>query len=205
MKIRDLIFKNGFLTVILLFIISSAVNFCVSTDLMRKYRENKRLKANIETLKSEVKRFKTTDNKNAAQVKTLTLTKTELKKQNAELVSELKTMNVKPREVKNIQQVSTQTKYEVELVKKDSVIFDTVQVITYKYADDWIRFEALCPLTGDTCKATIITHDSLLIAQHSKTRKFLCWTWKRYSGQATVKNYNPYSEIKSIRNINIEK
>jgi hypothetical protein len=205
MKIKDLILKRGFWIFTLFFIISLLINIGLSTGFKKKYRENKRLKSNIETLTSEVKYFQTTDGKNAAQVKTLTLTTAELKEQNAQLVSELETMDVKPRDVKNIQWVGTQATYEVEVVKKDSVIFDTVQVITYKYADDWIKFEALCPLTGDTCKATIITHDSLLIAQHSKTKKFLCWTWKRYSGQATVKNYNPYSEIRSIRNIDIEK
>jgi len=203
MKIKNLILNKGFWIPAFLFLIS--LLFCLSTDLIGKYRENKRLKSNIETLTSEVKHFQTTDNKNAAQVKTLTLTTTELKEQNAQLVSELKTMNIKPREVKNIQQVSTQAQYEVQLVKKDTLIFDTVQVTTYKYADDWIKFEALCPLTGDTCKAKIVTHDSLLIAQHSKTKKILWWTWKRYSGQATVKNYNPYSQIRSIKNIDIEK
>ena len=205
MKIKDLILNRGFWMFALLFLISLAVNTCLSTDLTRKYRENKRLKSNIETLTGEVKHFQTTDGKNTAQVKTLTLTTSELKKQNAQLVSELKTMNVKPREVKNIQQVGIQAKYEIQLVKKDTVIYDTIPMLEYSYKDDWIKFEALCPLTGDTCKATIITHDSLLIAQHSKTRKFLCWTWKRYSGQATVKNYNPYSQIRSIRNIDIEK
>ena len=189
----------------LFFVIPVLVNICLFKALMNAKNEKSRLKSNIETLTSEVQHFQTADGKNAAQVKTLTLTTAEFKEQNAQLVAELKTMRIKPRDVKNIQQISIQAQYEVQLVKKDSVIFDTVQVTAYKYADDWINFQALCPPIGDTCTAKIITCDSLLIAHHSKTRKFLFWTWKRYSGQATVKNYNPYSQIRSITNIDIEK
>ncbi len=199
------IFDRKVLIFLLFSLISLVMKIWLFAGLIAKNNENKRLQSNIETLTSEVRHFKTADGKNAAQVKTLTLTVSELKEQNAQLMSELKTMSVKPRDVKTIQQISAQAQYEVQIVKKDSVIFDTIQVVTYKYADDWITFEALCPPIGDTCTAKIVTHDSLLIVQHSKTRKFLFWTWKRYSGQATVKNYNPYSEIRSVRNIDIEK
>lgn len=205
MKIRNLLSDRGFWIFILFSLISLITRVCLFTGLIAKNNENKRLQSNIEMLTSEVKHFETTDRKNAAQVKTLTLTVSELKEQNIQLATELKTMNVKLRDAKNIQQISTQAQYEIQLIKKDSIIFDTVQVATYKYADDWISFEAICPTIGDTCTAKIATQDSILIVQHSKTKKFLWWTWKKYSGQTTVKNYNPYSEIRSIRNIDIEK
>ena len=204
MRMRDLILDKGFQMLSLLLFVAILVCACLIQVVVSTTNEKKRLKSNIKALTSEIRQFKTTDGKNAAQVKTLTLTTAELKEQNKQLVSELKTMNVKPRDTKNIQQVSIEAKYEIQFVKKDTVIFDTVRAITYRYTDDWIAFDALCRL-NDTCKASIVTHDSLLIVQHSKTRKILFWTWKKYSGQATVKNYNPYSKILSIRNIDIEK
>lgn len=204
MKIKDLILDKSFLMLSLLLFISVLIIVCLFQELITKNSINKRLQSNIETLTSQVVKFRTSDGKNAAQVKTLTLTTSELKEQNKNLVSELKTMHIKPRDVKNIQQLSTEAKYEIQLIKKDTVIFDTIQAIKYTYTDDWIAINAICP-TNDTCTASIVTRDSLLIIQHSKTRKILFWTWKKYSGQATVKNYNPYSEIISIRNINIEK
>jgi len=203
MKIKDLIFGKGLLP--LFFAISIVLCFCLLEMLVNAQNEKRRLKSNVETLTSQVVKFRTSDGKNAAQVKTLTLTTSELKEQNTQLVSELKTISVKPRNVKNIQQISTSAKYEVQLVKKDTMISDTVRAITYKYADNWISIDAVCSQQGDTCTAKIITCDSLLIVQHCKTKKFLFWTWKKYSGQATVKNYNPYSQIRSIRNIDIQK
>ena len=194
MKIKDLILDKSFLMLSLLLFISVLIIVCLFQELITKNSINKRLQSNIETLTSQVVKFRTSDGKNAAQVKTLTLTTSELKEQNKNLVSELKTMHIKPRDVKNIQQLSTEAKYEIQLIKKDTVIFDTIQAIKYTYTDDWIAINAICP-TNDTCTASIVTRDSLLIIQHSKTRKILFWTWKKYSGQATVKNYNPYSEI----------
>jgi len=204
MKIRDLILDKGFLMLSLFLFIAVLIIVCLSSELINKSSENSRLQSNIKVLTSEVQQFKTKDGKNAAQVKTLTLTTSELKEQNTQLVSELKTMRIKPRDVKNIQQISTEAKYEVQLVKKDTVIYDTIQAIKYTYTDDWITVNAICP-ANDTCTASIVTRDSLLIVLHCKTRKILFWTWKKYSGQATVKNYNPYSEIVSIKNIDIEK
>ena len=96
----------------------------------------------------------------------------ELKEQNAQLVSELKTMDVKPRDVKNIQQVGTQAKYEIHLIKKDTVIFDTIPVSEYTYTDDWISFQAQCPLISDTCKAKIVTCDSLFLTSTLFTFNF---------------------------------
>jgi len=202
MKIKDLILDKSFQMLSLLLFVAVLICACLIMALVSTQNDKRRLKYNIETLTSQVVKFRTSDGKNAAQVKTLTLTTSELKEQNAELVAELKTMSVKPRDVKNIQQVSIETKYEIQFVKKDTVIFDTVRATTYKYANEWISFDAICQ---DTCNAHIVTRDSLLIVQHCKTKKFLFWTYKRYSGQATVKNYNPYSVILSLRNIDIEK
>ena len=205
MTIKDLILDKSFQMLSLLFLIAVVVCACLISVLVNVQNEKRRLTSNIETLTSQVVKFRTSDGRNAAQVKTLTLTTAELKEQNAELIAELKTINVKPREVKSIQQVSAEATYAIPLVKEDTISSDTLQITKYSYKDDWISVDAICLPQNDTCTATIVTRDSLLVVQHCKTRKILCWTWKKYSGQATVKNYNPYSEIQSVRNIDIEK
>lgn len=164
---------------------------------------NKRLASNIEALCSEIQTFQTKDGKNAAQVKTLTLTVSELKKQNSQLIEEIKTLNIKKRDVNAVQQLGTQANYTFSVVR-DSVVFDTIYKYSYFFSDEWLTFKALCN-EQDSCTVEIQTRDSLLLVHHSRQRKFLWWTWHKYSDQVTVKNYNPHSTIQSVTSIILKK
>ena len=170
--------------------------------LCKKHKENQRLQSNIEVLYSEKKTFQTKDGKNAAQVQTLSHTISELKAHNSQLINEIHTLNIKKRDVNAVQQIGSRANYEITVVR-DSIVFDTIYKYSYSYSDEWLSFRALCN-THDSCKVAIHTHDSLLLVQHSKQRRFLWWTWRKFSDQITVKNYNPYSTIQSITSIILE-
>ncbi|MDR2963465.1 MAG: hypothetical protein LBU90_07540 [Bacteroidales bacterium] len=169
--------------------------------LIGKSRENARLKNNIEALTSDCLYFVSKDGKNAAEVKSLTLTVSELKAHNAQLAQELATLKIKPKHVHTMAQVSTGAHYTLTLTR-DSTVFDTITATRYHYANEWIIINALC--SGDTCDTEIVTRDSLLVVHHTRVRRFLCFTWNTYSGKTTIKNYNPYSAIQQITSITLK-
>jgi hypothetical protein len=177
-------------------------------NLQRKNDEIKRLKSNIITLTSETRHFTTTDGMTAAETKTLTLTTSELKKENARLVAELNTLQVKARDAKSITNIATTSCYKDIPMKADTVFLHDTVKINYDYCDQWISVSVSCrghPDGVPDCIANITTYDSLLIVNHCKTRKFLWWTVKKYTGKVSVKNYNPYSSIVNMQTIDVIK
>lgn len=162
------------------------------SEYVKRKNEIKRLESNIKALQTEVVRSKTTDGKNAYTAKAVTLTKSELKEDKAKR-DLLKTMNIKPRDVKFMTQATVAAEYNVKL--RDTVI-DTV--VCYRYSDAWVDIS----INDDS--ASIQTRDSITIVNHAKTKKFLWWTWKKYTGETTVKNYSPYSTITTLVTTNIE-
>lgn len=157
--------------------------------------ENERLSSNIEAMRSDIIREISKDGKQTATISQQTLTKSELREI---LHEELKSMGIKERDVKQVINAGTESVADVPLTPSVTTE-DTTSKREYKYNDEWID---LC-VTGDS--AHIEVRDSLLIANHAKTRRFLWWTWKRYSGKTTIKNYSPYSKITGIESIDIEK
>lgn len=158
-------------------------------DQTRKAKQTiERLQSNIEAMRTDLKRNISTDGKQTAEVKVQTLTKEEIRQAMKE---ELKTLDIKARDVKNATTLQTQN---VAAVKIDTIILrDTV--VEYQYRDNWIDLK----VNADS--ALIACRDCLLIVSHCRTRKFLWWTIRRYSGKTTVKNYSPYSTIQTIESI----
>lgn len=155
-------------------------------------RTIERLQSNIVAMQSTLERSVSSDGKNVAESKAQTLTYTELKKAIAE---ELKTINVKARDVKSVSTIQTNN---IANVKTDTVIIrDTV--VEYRYSDEWIT------LRIDADSAHIACRDCLLVVNHCRTRKFLWWTIRRYSGKTTIKNYSPYSTVKTVEYVETDK
>ena len=150
-----------------------------------------RLESNISAMADEVSRGLSSDNKNTATIKQQTLTKEELKEV---LQAELKTLDIKARDVKNVTNIITESKVAVQV---DTVVkIDTL--VEYSYKDAWVDIA----INQDSAK--IACRDSLLVVNHAKTKRFLWWTWKRYSGKTTIKNYSPYTYIENINSIDVE-
>ncbi|MCQ2232129.1 MAG: hypothetical protein MJZ30_09820 [Paludibacteraceae bacterium] len=185
---------KGILITILLFV-SVVAMFVMTYHLYRQQKvECDRLQSNIEALRGDIERGFSKDNHATATIKQQTLTKSELK----EIIhDELKSLDIKERDVKQVIITGEETKADVAIdtiVENDSC----PTLPEYRYADKWVDLR----VDGDS--AHIKVRDSLLIANHAKTRRFLWWTWKRYSGKTTIKNYSPYSEITSVTSIDVE-
>ena len=130
--------------------------------------ENKRLKANQETLLDSIKSFKVSDSLKAITVGNLELSLKQYKKYHADdaiLIEQLK--GQKP-EV--IIKPNIQTEYKVRTELKDSIIYkDTLKTILYK--SKWNYISGF--VDKDTINLNIINYDELLIAESLQKKKFL--------------------------------
>lgn len=130
--------------------------------------ENKRLKANQETLLDSVKSFKVSDSLKAITVGNLELSLKQYKKYHADdaiLIKQLK--GQKP---EFIIKPSIQTEYKVRTELKDSIIYkDTLKTILYK--SKWNYISGF--IDKDTINLNIINYDELFITESLQKKKFL--------------------------------
>lgn len=130
--------------------------------------ENKRLKANQETLLDSVKSFKVSDSLKAITVGNLELSLKQFKKHHADDAILIKQLKGQKPEV--IIKPSIQTEYKVRTELKDSIIYkDTLKTIIYK--SKWNYISGF--VDKDTINLNIINYDELLITESLQKKKFL--------------------------------
>ena len=130
--------------------------------------ENKRLKANQETLLDSVKSFKVSDSLKAITVGNLELSLKQFKKYHADDAIIIKQLKGQKPEV--IIKPSIQTEYKVRTELKDSIIYkDTLKTILYK--SKWNYISGF--VDKDTINLNIINYDELLITESLQKKKFL--------------------------------
>ena len=130
--------------------------------------ENKRLKANQETLLDSVKSFKVSDSFKAITVGNLELSLKQFKKYHADDAILIKQLKGQKPEVAIKQ--SVQTEYKVRTELKDSIIYkDTLKTILYK--SKWNYISGF--VDKDTINLNIINYDELLITESLQKKKFL--------------------------------
>lgn len=184
--------KQVIVVVAFVALLFGAMAWLFSRAMSRQQETIERLESNIKSLTTEMSIDRSKDGKQTATILQQTLTKAEIKEL---LHEELKSLSIKERDVKQATTIASENK---AVVKLDTVlIHDTLRA--YEYYDDWLQISVI----NDSAKVSVF--DSILVVNHAKTRKFLWWTWKRYSGKTTIKNYSPYSTIRTINAIEIEK
>lgn len=130
--------------------------------------ENKRLKANQETLLDSVKSFKVSDSLKAITVGNLELSLKQYKKYRADDAILIKQLKGQKPEV--IIKPNIQTEYKVRTELKDSIIYkDTLKTILYK--SKWNYISGF--VDKDTIGLNIINYDELLITESLQKKKFL--------------------------------
>ena len=130
--------------------------------------ENKRLKANQETLLDSVKSFKVSDSLKAITVGNLELSLKQYKKYHADDAILIKQLKGQKPEV--IIKPSVQTEYKVRTELKDSIIYkDTLKTILYK--SKWNYISGF--VDKDTINLNIINYDELFITESLQKKKFL--------------------------------
>lgn len=157
-----------------------------------------RLKSNVTAMADNLDYYRTVDSVWAAKSSRLTQTVDELKATNGNLVAELNKMNIKLKHLQSVDAIQQQGNYNFTA---DTIfVYDTIlkkEVPALEYHDEWIDFKMIAQTVD------IQTRDSIIVARTQRTRKFLFWTWRKYTGQVTVINKNPYAQITGVREIDI--
>lgn len=130
--------------------------------------ENKRLKANQETLLDSVKSFKVSDSLKAIAVGNLELSLKQYKKYHTDDAILIKQLKGQKPEV--IIKPSIRTEYKIRTELKDSIIYkDTLKTILYKSKWNYVSGY----IAKDTINLSITNYDELLIAESLQKKKFL--------------------------------
>lgn len=130
--------------------------------------ENKRLKANQETLLDSVKSFKVSDSLKAITVGNLELSLKQYKKYHADDAILIERLNGQKPEV--IIKPNVQTEYKIRTELKDSIVYkDTLKTILYK--SKWNYVSGF--IAKDTINLSVINYDELLITESLQKKKFL--------------------------------
>lgn len=130
--------------------------------------ENKRLKANQETLLDSVKSFKVSDSLKAITVGNLELSLKQYKKYHTDDAILIKQLKGQKPEI--IIKPNIQTEYKIRTELKDSIIYkDTLKTILYK--SKWNYISGF--INKDTINLNIINYDELLITESLQKKKFL--------------------------------
>ncbi len=171
------------------------VSLCVNAV---QRNERDRLRGNIEALTDDLDYYMLADSVLAARTKRQSVTISELKANNSQLADEVKEMGVKLKHLQSVQKIEQQTIYKFQV---DTVIVtDTVTgepQPQYEYHDEWIDFRMLCGAVN------IETRDSLTVVRYQRRRRFLFWTFKKFTGQVAVTNRNPNAKIVGVSEIDI--
>lgn len=157
-----------------------------------------RTRASLRSAMGLVRRYVSRDSLNAACRTAQYRTIGELRNERADLVAQIKNLRVRLRDAESVTQMDVRTEYAVRLDTVRVMIHDTARP-ALAYSDKWLTAR----LVGDSLAVT--TRDSLTVLLHSRRRRFLFWTWRRYSGAATVVCKNPHSEILGVETVVIEK
>lgn len=157
--------------------------------------EKNRLANNQEALLTDVEFYRTEAGYFAASVQRLELSKSELEKYNDELVSTVKDLNVKIKRIQAASTTATESKYEIETVVKDSIIYRdrpvTLQAINY--SDPWITLAGV--IDSSLFKGNINTRDTLVQVVHRIPNKFWFIKWGTKAIKQEVVSRNPHSSI----------
>lgn len=157
--------------------------------------EKNRLANNQEALLTDVEFYRTEAGYFAASVQRLELSKSELEKYNDELVSTVKDLNVKIKRIQAASTTATESKYEIETVVKDSIIYRdrpvTLQAINY--SDPWITLAGV--IDSSLFKGNINTRDTLVQVVHRIPKRFWFIKWGTKAIKQEVVSKNPHSSI----------
>lgn len=172
-------------------------------------KERDRGRANVETLLSDVEKYRTRDSLNAATIGALELTVQEYERFRAADAEMIKTLRTRNRDLQAVTKAQTETIMELSTVPRDTVIIrDSIPIpaVAVHAGDAWYDFDGL--LTEKEFAGTLAVRDSLLIAETVQYKRFLGFLWKT----KRVKNRkidiicrNPYTTIVDCEFVTIEK
>ena len=191
-------------TIILLsvFVLLVGAVAVLSWIVSNQHQEIRRLDGNQSALLDSVRIYKTENDRNAASVRILELTKSELEESCTNLTEQVRGLGIKLRRAEEIAQTATETMLEFQAQVRDSIIYvmDTVTATGHldtlrhvEWSDPWVNFQG--ELRGDVLNARLESCDTLTTVLHRVPRKCWLFRWKKDEYRVDVVSSNPHTNI----------
>lgn len=187
------------LALVTLLLGTMAVLYCIVRN---QQQEIGRLSCNQTALLDSVRNYKTENGKNAASVRVLELTKSELEESCAGLTEQVKDLGIKLRRAEAVAQTATKTALEFPTQVRDSIIYVVDSTATRHYLDSlkllewrdpWVSFHG--ELRGDALTAKIESVDTITTVLHRVPRKCWLFRWKKDEYRVEAVSNNPHTKI----------
>lgn len=174
--------------------------------------ERNMYRTNSETLLLDVERFQTKDSLNVARIGELELKLSEYERYRADDAALIRTLKAKNKDLEAVTTAQLQTITELRGMVKDSIVYlpgDTVKIYArcIDIVEPFVELHG-CATPDNRFSGTIITRDSLLIAEMVEYRRFLGFLWKTKqmkNREFDIVSRNPYTEIMGFEVVTIEK
>lgn len=155
-------------------------------------QENQRLSSNQEALFSDIRIWQFKDSTWAAEVKALTLTRSELELKNDSIKKELKSMGIRYDELKSSQRVEMRTEIKEKLIPIP-VTIDSLYC--FEYSDKW-NYRKVCFKAGELpyWEEWSVNNIDIYISEQPKHR-FWFLKWGKKTTLMKVTSDNPKSKI----------
>lgn len=168
--------------------------------------EKKRFESNQHALLEQVDYFKTEIGKSAAEAEKLTLTNSEFKRHEAELVKKVDDLNLKVKRLQSAAEVGVKTEYIVKTVIKDSLVYIEGQTIKLKcvdFSNGWLTVDG-CVKDGKF-DGFIQSVDTLSHFIHRVPKRFLFIKYGTKGINMSVMTSNPFSKISYAKYIELKR
>jgi len=160
-------------------------------------QEVKRLREDKAALQEGITLFKTRDSLNAASVLRIKQERDEFKQYNAGLNQTVESLNIKLKRLQSASQTAVETKYEVKVQIKDSIVIrdsvpELIKCLSYK--DAWIDIEGCFGIDDTTFSPLIVSRDTIKQFVDRVPRQFWFIKYGTKGIRQTIVTSNPYSK-----------
>lgn len=162
-------------------------------------------KSNTESLLTDVETYRVRDSLNAARVQSLEMSVKEFERFRAEDAALIREMTERNRDLSRINKTQAQTIIALQAIPRDTIIVrDSVSVpaVAVHCGDAWYDFDGV--LTDKEFTGTLVSRDSILIAESVQYKRFLGFLWrtsKVKNRRVDVTSKNPHTRILNVEHI----
>lgn len=169
---------------------------------------NERHKSNSEALMQSVEHYRTAANEAAASVQILRLRCGEFEELRAADAEKIRQMGLKIRRLESAAKSVTQTKVEVVVPVRDTVVVrDTVHTIDtlrlFRWQDNWVTIDGV--IDNDSVSCSLRSVDTLHQVVYRVPRRFWFIKFGTKALRQHIVSSNPHSEIVYTEYVKIEK
>lgn len=180
---------------VILLVVLFGTSYVYRKAYTRERVERKRVEQNQEALLNDMEYYKANNGELVATNEVLRLNIDEFKTGRAELVKELKNLQIRLKDANSVSQTITQTDYTIKTPVRDTVIIrDTIRAaLAFNWADGWATIKGV--VDADSAAISYKSRDTLLQVVHIERKRFLFFRWGVKSLRQSVKTSNPNTTI----------